>query len=78
MPLVLNVCVAAVAPSSIVPFEQQAMAHLLRVLAVVDSGDLTHLCDLGSGVCETTLRKSDPTTIPTSHPTVIGTRVIEP
>lgn len=76
--LVLTACGGTNAPAAVVPSEGDAMAYLQRVLAVVDSGDLTHLCDLGSGVCETTLRDSDPATVPTSHPTVVGTRVIEP
>jgi hypothetical protein len=61
-----------------VPSEEEALGYLQSVVAVVGGGDLSRLCVLGSGTCSQILRKSDPATVPTSGPAVIGTRVIEP
>jgi hypothetical protein len=42
------------------------------------SGDLTTLCEFGSGTCRQTLDGIDPATVPHAEPVVVGTRVIEP
>jgi hypothetical protein len=61
-----------VPPSS----EAEALAHLTQVEGVVRSGDLSHLCDFGSGTCKQILEHSDPAAVPATVPAVIGTRVI--
>ena len=71
-------CVAAPATPPAPPSEEEALSYLQSVVAVVEAGDLSRLCDLGSGTCLHTLRNSDPATVPTSGPTVIGTRLLEP
>jgi hypothetical protein len=58
------------------PSEAEALAHLAQVEAIVRSGDLSHLCDLGGGTCRQLLAKSDPSTVPATVPEVMGTRVI--
>jgi len=58
------------------PSEAEALAHLAQVEGVVRSGDLSHLCDLGSGTCKQILENADPATVPATVPEVIGTRVI--
>lgn len=58
------------------PSEAEALAHLTQVEGIVRSGDLSHLCDLGGGTCQQILEKSDPATVPTTVPEVLGTRVI--
>ena len=59
-----------------VPSFAEAEHHLDAAVAVVRSGDLTHLCDLGSATCQHTLDLSDPAAVPTSGPDVLGSRVI--
>ena len=59
-----------------VPSFAEAEHHLDAAVAVVRSGDLTHLCDLGSATCQHTLDISDPAAVPTSGPDVLGSRVI--
>ena len=51
---------------------------MASVVAIVESGDLRHLCDLGSGTCKHTLDGVDPTTVPTTAPTILETLVFEP
>ena len=74
----LIACSAAAAQPPPVPSEEEALGYLQDVVALVEAGDLSRLCDLGSGTCPQILRNSDPATVPTSDPTVIGTRVLEP
>ena len=74
----LNACVAATPQPPTVPSGQEALGYLRSVVALVEAGDLSRLCDLGSGTCAQILRNSDPATVPTTGPTVIGTRVLEP
>ena len=59
-----------------VPSLTEAEHHLDAVVVVVKSGDLTHLCDLGSATCQHTLDISDPAAVPTTGPEVLGSRVI--
>ena len=58
------------------PSRAEAERHLDAVVAVVESGDLTHLCDVGSATCQHTLDIADPAAVPTAGPTIIGSRVI--
>ena len=58
------------------PSEAEALAHLAQVEGVVRSGDLSRLCDLGSGTCKQILERSDPAMVPNTVPVVVGTRVI--
>lgn len=74
----LMACSAAAAQPPPVPSEEEALGYLQDVVALVEAGDLSRLCDLGSGTCPQILRNSDRATVPTSGPTVIGMRVIEP
>lgn len=60
------------------PSEEAALGHLRAVVSIVMSGDLTTLCQLGSGTCQQTLLPADPGAVPRSEPTVIRTRVIVP
>lgn len=57
--LLLNACVAATPQAPTVPSEEEALSYLQSVVAVVEAGDLSRLCDLGSGTCLHTLRNSD-------------------
>lgn len=76
--LAATACTTAPSTPPALPSEVEARTYLQSVVAVVKAGDLGPLCDLGSGTCLATLRNSDPATVPTSGPTVIGTRVLEP
>lgn len=60
------------------PSEEAALGHLRAVVDIVMSGDLTTLCQLGSGTCQQTLQGVDPGAVPRTEPTVIGTRAIAP
>ena len=59
------------------PSEAEALAYLDSVVTIVESGDLSRLCELGPGTCESMLDGTDPASIPTSRPKVVSTRVLE-
>jgi hypothetical protein len=60
------------------PTEASARVYLATVVAIVQTGDLSHLCDLGSGTCRHILANGDPAAVPRTEPIVVGTRVITP
>jgi hypothetical protein len=60
------------------PSEAAAAGYLRTVVGIVLSGDLTTLCERGSGTCQQTLQGIDPATVPHTEPVVTGTRVIAP
>ncbi len=76
--LVLAGCAGASYTPQPPPSEEEAEGYLRTVVSIVTSGDLTALCQLGSGTCQQTLREADPAAVPRTGPTVIGTRVIAP
>jgi hypothetical protein len=58
------------------PSASEAQAYLDGIVTIALSGDLTHLCDAGSGTCEQNLRAADPRSVPMTRPTVLGSRVL--
>ena len=76
--LFVAACAGTPAPPPSPPTEAAARAYLDAVVALVASGDPFAICEVGSSTCEQTIRKSDLAAVPSSAPTVIGSRVIEP
>ena len=77
-PLFIAACVVVPAPTpGPPPSEAEALAYLESVIAVVESGDLSRLCELGPGTCESVLDGTDPATIPTTRPLVVSMRVLD-
>lgn len=76
----VGVFVAACGPGSVTPppppTEAEVAAYLSRVEAIVASGALATLCTLGSGTCAKTLQMVDLSTVPTTLPIVLGTRIV--
>jgi hypothetical protein len=71
-------CVARPGPTPAPPpSEVEARAYLDSVVAVIESGNVGGICELGPGTCESFLDGTDPATIPTTRPHVVSTRVLE-
>lgn len=76
-PLLVAACVVEPAPTpGPPPSEAEALAYFDSVVAIVESGDVSRLCELGPGTCESMLDETDPSTIPTRRPLVVSTRVL--
>lgn len=60
------------------PSDAAAREHLGRIVAVVLSGDLERLCELGDGTCGAQLRAVDPATVPRLAPLVVASEAIDP
>ena len=52
--------------------------HLAQLVAIVATGDLSSICDLGSGTCTDELRASDPSLRPDLPPDVVGIAMLQP
>ena len=60
------------------PTEGQARGHLDRIVDIVAGGDLSTICELGSGTCAGDLRATDPALVPDAMPIVVGIEAIQP
>ena len=76
--LCLAACSIAPAPPASPPTEEAARQYLDSIVAMVESGNPLAICEVGSGTCEQMLRTANMAAVPSSPPTVIGSRVIQP
>lgn len=60
------------------PSVQAARQHLDKIIAVVESGDITHICDLGGPTCPDVLTGLAWERLPSSPPTVVDTTTLQP
>jgi hypothetical protein len=76
--LCIVACSIALAPPASPPTEEAARGYLDSIVAMVESGNPLAICEVASGTCEQILRTANMAAVPSSPPTVIGSRVIQP
>ena len=59
------------------PSRAEALQHLERIIALVQTGDLRNLCDLGGPTCPMSIDSMDPRTVPRGRPTIAAMRTLE-
>jgi predicted small lipoprotein YifL len=60
------------------PSAEAATAYLNHLVTLVAESGAGAACSVGASTCPKSLRESDPATVPSAPPRVIGTAVIEP
>ena len=60
------------------PSEAQALQHLESIIALVQTGDVSRICDYGGPTCAMSIDRLDPQAVPHGRPTIMSIRTIEP
>jgi hypothetical protein len=60
------------------PSEAQALQHLESIIAFVQAGDVSRICDYGGPTCSMSIDRLDPQAVPHGRPTIMSIRTIPP
>lgn len=60
------------------PSAAEALQHLEAVIALVQSGDASRVCDFGGPTCSMSIDHMDPNAVPRARPVIMSIRTLQP